>query len=118
VTEKITPNGLLAFAAAANTSSTAAAPSLESSFHKKTTGVYLWKTSSMALLSKGRTFGTELVSMNDFKESASKVAKSFLKSSNGLNKTTEFSATFSPLADAVAPKVTSSFYSATEAKIL
>jgi len=71
VTEKITPEALLALAASANTASTTWAVSLESSFHKKTTGVYLWKTSSMALSLKGSTFGTELVSTKFFKVSAS-----------------------------------------------
>jgi len=59
VYEKTTPFPLVATAPKANYSSAAAAPSLESSLNKKTVGVYLWKTISMALSLNGRTFGTE-----------------------------------------------------------
>lgn len=87
--EKITPFPLLAVAAARKAASASAAPSLESSLNKKTHGVDLWKTSSMALLSNGRTFGTELVETKAATESAVTVgAKSFLFSSKVLNKTT------------------------------
>jgi hypothetical protein len=55
----MTPFPLVATAAELNSTSAAAAPSLESSLNKKTVGVYLWKTSSMALSLNGRTFGTE-----------------------------------------------------------
>lgn len=89
----MTPFPLLATAAALKTVSASAAPSLESSLNKKTVGVYLWKTSSMALSLNGRTFGTELVSTKDFKESdVNPAAKSSLFSSKALNKTTDPSA--------------------------
>jgi hypothetical protein len=88
VYEKITPFPLLARAAAAKAASASAAPSLESSLNKKRAGVYLWKTSSMALLSNGRTFGTALVETKAAIVSAVTVVKSFLNSSKVLNKTT------------------------------
>jgi len=89
----MTPFPLLATAALLKISSTEAAFATASSLNKKTVGVYLWKTSSMALSLNGRTFGTELVSTKDFKESAvNPTAKSSLFSSKVLNKTTDPSA--------------------------
>lgn len=85
----MTPFPLFDEAAEMKAASASAAPSLESSLNKKTAGVDLWKTSSMALLSNGRTFGTALASTKDLMESAVTVgAKSFLNSSKVLNKTT------------------------------
>lgn len=67
----------------------------------------------------GITFGTELVSTNFLKPSASTVARSFLFSSNFLNKTAEFSAAFKAslaAASLVAPKTASSLEEATSLK--
>jgi len=80
---------LLATAAAAKTVSASAAPSLESSLNKKIVGVYLWKTSSIALSLNSSTFGTEYVLTKAERVSAVIVGnKSFLNSSKVLKMTT------------------------------
>jgi len=99
--------------------SASAAPSLESSLNKKRVGVYLWKTSSIALSLNGRTFGTEYVLTKAERVSVVIVGyKSFLNSSKVLKMTTYPSTALlaAPTSAEAAPKAISSFYPANEEK--